>query len=507
MPNQSTKQPSKKTKNQGPKPGEVAGKIVDIDVASEMSDSFLEYAYSVIYSRALPDARDGLKPVHRRILHQMVEMGLRPEKGHVKSARVVGEVMGKLHPHGDGAIYDALVRMAQGFSMRLPLIDGHGNFGSLDAGPAAMRYTEARLASAAMSMVDEADEDTVDFGPNYDGQLLEPLVLPAAFPNLLVNGGSGIAVGMATNMAPHNLGEVIAATRFLIENPKATLKQLMKYIPGPDFPTGGEIHGLEGVTDAYQSGKGSFQLRATVEIGKVTSRKQGITITELPFTIGPEKVVEKISALVKSKKVQGISDIIDLSDGQNGTRVVIEIKNGYEPEKVLEQLYKLSPLEDQFSINAVALVDGKPRTLGLKELLDVFIGHRIEVVRRRSIYRKRRAEERLNLVEGLLKAIIDIDKVVKIIRSSEDAAEAKAALIKSFKLDDEQATYILDMPLRRLTKVSKIELDKESAELKSSIKTLTALLDSESAIRTQVSSELEEISKKYATPRRTRCIA
>jgi DNA gyrase/topoisomerase IV subunit A len=261
------------------------------------------------------------------------------------------------------------------------------------------------------------------------------------------------------------------------------------------------------VTDAYSTGKGSFQVRATVEIGKVTSRKQGITITELPFTIGPEKVVEKISALVKSKKVQGISDIIDLSDGQNGTRVVIEIKNGYEPEKVLEQLYKLSPLEDQFSINAVALVEGKPRTLGLKELLEVFIGHRIEVVKRRSIYRKRKAEERLNLVEGLLKAIIDIDKVVKIIRSSEDATEAKAALIKTFKLDDEQATYILDMPLRRLTKVSKIELDKESAELKSAIKSLTALLASEAAIRTQVSSELEEISKKYATARRTRCVA
>ena len=506
MPKQSTKE-TRKSKVQGPKPGEDAGRIVDIDVASEMSESFLEYAYSVIYSRALPDARDGLKPVHRRILHQMVEMGLRPERGHVKSARVVGEVMGKLHPHGDGAIYDALVRMAQNFSMRLPLIDGHGNFGSLDAGPAAMRYTEARLAPAAMAMVDEADEETVDFGANYDGQLLEPLVLPAAFPNLLVNGGSGIAVGMATNMAPHNLGEVIAATRYLIENPKATLKQLMKFIPGPDFPTGGEIHGLQGVMDAYSTGKGSFQLRATVEIGKVTSRKQGLTITELPFTVGPEKVVEKISSLVKSKKVQGISDIIDLSDGQNGTRVVIEIKNGYEPEKVLEQLYKLSPLEDQFAINAVALVDGKPRTLGLKELLDVFIGHRIEVVRRRSEYRKRKSEERLRLVEGLLKAIVDIDKVVKIIRGSEDAAAAKASLIKTFKLDDEQATYILDMPLRRLTKVSKIELDKEAADLKSSIKTLSALLASEEAIRTQVGSELEELSKKFATPRRTRCVA
>lgn len=505
MPKKSTT--ATKSKNQGPKPGEDAGKIIDIDVSSEMSESFLEYAYSVIYSRALPDARDGLKPVHRRILHQMVEMGLRPERGHVKSARVVGEVMGKLHPHGDGAIYDALVRMAQNFSMRLPLIDGHGNFGSLDAGPAAMRYTEAKLAPAAMAMVDEADEETVDFGANYDGQLLEPLVLPAAFPNLLVNGGSGIAVGMATNMAPHNLGEVIAATRYLIENPKATLKQLMKFVPGPDFPTGGELHGLDGVAEAYASGKGSFQIRASVEIGKVTSRKQGLTITELPFTVGPEKIVEKISALVKSKKVQGISDIIDLSDGQNGTRVVIEIKNGYEPEKVLEQLYKLSPLEDQFAINAVALVEGKPRTLGLKELLQVFIDHRIEVVRRRSEYRKRKSEERLKLVEGLLKAIVDIDKVVKIIRGSDDATIAKASLMKSFKLDDDQATYILDMPLRRLTKVSKIELDKESADLKGAIKALSALLGSEEAIRTQVATELNDLEKRFATPRRTRCIA
>jgi len=417
---------SGKKKAVGPKPGEFPGKIVDIDVSSEMSDSFLEYAYSVIYSRALPDARDGLKPVHRRILHQMAEMGLRPDKGHVKSARVVGEVMGKLHPHGDGAIYDALVRMAQHFSMRLPLVDGHGNFGSLDAGPAAMRYTEARLASSALLMVEEADEDTVDFGANYDGQIMEPLVLPAAFPNLLVNGATGIAVGMATNMAPHNLGEVIAAAKHLI-----------------------------------------------------------------------------ISDLVKAKKIQGISDIVDLTDGQSGTRVVVEIKNGFEPDQVLENLYKLTPLEDQFSINAVALVNGKPKTLGLKELLQVFVDHRIEVVTRRSNFRKDKAAARLNLVDGLLKAIIDIDKVVKIIRSSDDASEAKESLIKSFKLTDEQATYILDMPLRRLTKMSKIELESEQKELKSTIAKLTALLKSDEALRKQVSDELSEVATKYATPRRT----
>ncbi|MDA2962187.1 MAG: DNA topoisomerase 4 subunit A [Actinomycetota bacterium] len=495
---------SKSKKPTGPKPGEYPGKIVDIDVSKEISESFLEYAYSVIYSRALPDARDGLKPVHRRILHQMADMGLRPERGYVKSARVVGEVMGKLHPHGDGAIYDALVRMAQSFSMRLPLIDGHGNFGSLDAGPAAMRYTEARLATAAMAMVAEADENTVDFGSNYDGQLSEPLVLPAAYPNLLVNGGSGIAVGMATNMAPHNLGEVITATKFLIENPAATVKQLMKFIPGPDFPTGGELVGLNGVREAYATGKGSFKLRASVDIEKVSSRKMGIVIKELPFTIGPEKVVERIAVLVKSKKITGISDIIDLSDGQTGTNVVIELKNGFEAGKVLEQLYALTPMEDAFSINAVALVKGRPQVLGLKELLKVFIEHRIEIVRRRSEFRKAKAQARLTLVEGLLKAIIDIDKVIKIIRASDDVATAKDKLIKEFKFNDEQVTYILDMPLRRLTKMSKLELETEQKELKSIITELTKLLKSEDAIKTQVSDELTAVSKSFATPRKTR---
>ena len=487
-----------------PKAGENPGRIIDIDVASEMSESFLEYAYSVIYSRALPDARDGLKPVQRRILHQMNEMGLRPEKGHVKCARVVGDVMGKLHPHGDGAIYDAMVRMAQSFSMRLPLIDGHGNFGSLDSGPAAMRYTESRLAPSAMMMVDESDEDTVNFGANYDGQILEPQVLPAAFPNLLVNGATGIAVGMATNMAPHNLGEVIAAAKLLMENPKTTLKQLMKLVPGPDFPTGGHLVATDGIADAYANGRGSFKVRATTVFEKISSRKQGIVITELPYNIGPEKIVEKIADLVKAKKIQGISDIVDLSDGQSGTKVVVEIKNGYEPAEVLENLYRLTPMEDAFSINAVALVNGKPLTLGLKDLLQVFIDHRIEVVRRRSAFRKAKAQARLNLVDGLLKAIIDIDKVIKIIRGSDDAAQAKDKLIKDFKLNEEQATYILDMPLRRLTKMSKIELETEQKELKTVIAELTKLLKSEEAIKAQVSLELTAVGKAFAAPRRTR---
>jgi DNA gyrase/topoisomerase IV subunit A len=437
----------------------------------------------------------------------MNEMGLRPDKGHVKCARVVGDVMGKLHPHGDGAIYDAMVRMAQSFSMRLPLIDGHGNFGSLDSGPAAMRYTESRLAPSAIMMVDESDEDTVNFGANYDGQILEPQVLPAAFPNLLVNGATGIAVGMATNMAPHNLGEVIAAAKFLMENPKATLKQLMKIVPAPDFPTGGYLVSTEGIADAYANGRGSFKVRATAVIEKVTARKQGIVITELPYNIGPEKIVERIADLVKAKKVQGISDIVDLSDGQSGTKVVVEIKNGHDSAEVLENLYRLTPLEDTFSINAVALVNGKPLTLGLKDLLQVFIDHRIEVVRRRSTFRKAKAQARLNLVDGLLKAIVDIDKVIKLIRASEDATVAKAGLIKSFKLSDEQATYILDMPLRRLTKMSKIELETEAKELKATIATLTAILKTEESIKAKVSEELSEIEKKYASPRRTRLVA
>lgn len=309
----------------------------------------------------------------------MAEMGLRPDKGHVKSARVVGEVMGKLHPHGDGAIYDALVRMAQNFSMRLTLIDGHGNFGSLDAGPAAMRYTEARLAPAALTMVEESDEDTVDFASNYDGQMKEPRVLPAALPNLLINGATGIAVGMATNMAPHNVGEVIAATCHLIDNPNATLKSLMKHLPGPDF-TGGKIVDTEGIIEAYETGKGAFKVQATAFVDKVSARKQGIVITELPFNVGPEKVVEKIADLVKAKKIQGISDIIDLSDGKNGTRIIVEAKTGYDPEEILTNLYRLTPMEESFSINAVALVNGQPKTLSLKELLQVYIDHRISVV-------------------------------------------------------------------------------------------------------------------------------
>ncbi|MEO6116828.1 MAG: DNA gyrase subunit A, partial [Pseudolysinimonas sp.] len=373
-------------------------RIEDIDVSTEMQGSYLEYAYSVIYSRALPDARDGMKPVQRRILFQMSEMGLRPDKGHIKSARVVGDVMGRLHPHGDSAIYDALVRMAQDFTMRLPLVDGHGNFGSLDDGPAASRYTEARMQAAAVAMTDDLDEDVVDFVPNYDNQLTQPAVLPAAFPNLLVNGSSGIAVGMATNMAPHNLIEVVGAAQHLLENPDATLDDLMAYVPGPDLPTGGTIVGLEGIKDAYTSGRGSFKTRAKVTVEQLSARRTGLVVTELPYLVGPEKVIEKIKDGVNAKKITGIADVTDLTDRKNGMRLVIGIKTGFSPEGVLEQLYRLTPLEDGFSINNVALVDGTPQTLGLRELLRVYLDHRISVVTRRSRYRLARRQERLHLV-------------------------------------------------------------------------------------------------------------
>ncbi len=486
-----------------PPPEDFTEKILDIDVSDEMQGSFLEYAYSVIYARALPDARDGLKPVHRRILYQMADMGLRPDRAHVKSARVVGEVMGKLHPHGDGAIYDALVRMAQPFSMRVPLVDGHGNFGSLDDGPAAMRYTECRLDAAALLMTTGIDEDVVDFGANYDGQLTEPAVLPAAFPNLLVNGASGIAVGMATNMPPHNLGEVVAAARHLIKHPAATLDDLMRFVPGPDLPTGGKIVGLDGIRDAYENGRGSFRVRATARIESLTPRKRGIVVTELPYGVGPEKVIEKISELVKSKRLQGISDVTDLTDGFKGLRIVIEVKSGFVPEAVLEQLYKLTPMEDSFGINNVALVEGQPRTLGLKPLLEVYVGHRLEVVRRRSAYRKRRAEERLHLVEGLLTAILDIDEVIALIRSSDDTAEARTRLIAVFDLSEVQASYILEMPLRRLTRLSTLELETERGELSATIEALAAILADEALLRRTVSDELGDVAKTFATPRRT----
>jgi DNA gyrase subunit A len=493
---------ARRTKSE-PLPDDFEEHILDTDIRDEMQTSFLEYAYSVIYSRALPDARDGLKPVQRRILYTMDDMSLRPDRGHVKSARVVGEVMGRLHPHGDGAIYDALVRMAQPWSMRLRTVDGHGNFGSPDDSPAAMRYTECRMAPAAVAMTASIDEDTVDFKPNYDSREMEPVVLPAAIPHLLVNGSAGIAVGMATNIAPHNLVEVVQALKHLITHPKASLDDLMRFVPGPDLPTGGKIVGLDGIRDAYETGRGTFKMRATARVESVTARRKGIVVTELPYGVGTERVMDQIKKLVLAKKLQGIADIKDLSDRDHGLRLVIEIKNGFVPEAILEQLYRQTALEDSFGINAVALVDGQPRTLGLKEMLEVFLGHRFDVVRRRSAFRRQKAADRLHLVDGLLVAILDIDEVIQVIRGSDNAAAAKERLISVFDLTEVQADYILDMPLRRLTKFSKLELEKEKSELERTIEYLDAILADEKLLRKVVSDELTEVAKEHGTPRRT----
>jgi DNA gyrase subunit A len=486
-----------------PTPRTDATRVEDVDVSTEMQGSFLEYAYSVIYSRALPDARDGLKPVQRRIVYQMADMGLRPDRGHVKSSRVVGEVMGKLHPHGDAPIYDALVRLAQPFSLRVPLVDGHGNFGSLDDGPAAPRYTEARLAPAALALTADLDEDAVDFVPNYDGQFQQPEVLPAAFPNLLVNGTTGIAVGMATNMAPHNLGEVVSAAIHLLEHPDATLDDLMEHVPGPDLPSGGVIVGLDGVKDAYATGRGTFRTRAQVAVEQIGPRRTGLVVTELPYLVGPERVIEKIKDAVGSKKLQGIADVTDLTDRKNGLRLVIGIKTGFEPQAVLEQLYRLTPLEDSFGINNVALVDGQPQTLGLAELLRVYLGHRLSVVRRRSTFRLGRRRERLHLVEGLLVAILDIDEVIQVIRSSDDGDEARTRLRQVFDLSEPQAEYILELRLRRLTKFSRIELESERDALRNEIAELERLLGDEALLRAQVARELQAVADALGTPRRT----
>lgn len=484
-------------------PRTVKENIVETPLNEEMSKSFLEYAYSVIYARALPDARDGLKPVQRRIIYQMGQMSLNPDRPYMKSARVVGEVMGKLHPHGDSAIYEAMVRLAQPFAMRLPLVDGHGNFGSLDDGPAASRYTEARMAPAALGMNADIAENTVDFTPNYDNKLQEPTVLPAAIPNLLVNGGSGIAVGMATNMATHNLGEVVAAAKHLMRHPDATLEELMRYVPGPDWPGGGVIVGRKGIREAYETGRGALTTRSVTHIENVTARKKAIVVTELPFMVGPERVLERISEGVKNRKLDGISGAIDLTDRHNGTRLVIEIKTGFDPNAVLAQLFKHTPLQDNFTINNVALVNGRPHTMGLKEMLQVWVDHRRVVIRRRSEFRRKKALERLHLVEGLLLAMVDIDEVIQVIRSSDDAEAAKTKLIAVFDLDEIQAQYILDLRLRRLTKMSRIELEAERDDLKRRIEELECILASDEALDGVVIDEMDDAVAKYGTPRRT----
>ena len=478
-------------------------RIIEIDVEQEMRDSFLEYSYSVIYARALPDARDGLKPVQRRIIYQMGEMGLRSDRGHVKSARVTGEVMGKLHPHGDSAIYDALVRMAQPFSMRIPLIDGHGNFGSLDDGPAAARYTEVKLTQASEFLNVSLDENVVDFVPNYDAQILQPSVLPAAYPNLLVNGASGIAVGMATNIPPHNLLELTKAVELLIDNPNLDLDAILKVLPGPDFPGGGILVDPEVLREIYEFGKGSIRVRARTKIESVAPRKLGIVVTELPYLVGPERVIEKIKDGVNSKKLEGISNVVDLTDRENGLRLVIELKSGVDPESVLASLYRFTPLEDTFAVNAIALVDGRPEQLGLIELLKVFIRHRMQVIERRTKDRLDKRLSRLHLLEGLRVAVLNLDEVIEVIRSSDTSADAKSKLISVFDLSELQSEHILELRLRRLTRFSVLEIEKETSELELEVSELRDMLDSRLKREQLLLSELHEVCTAIGDHRRT----
>jgi len=486
---------------------EVIGYIEPIEINLEMERSFLEYSMSVIVSRALPDARDGLKPVHRRILYSMFDQGLRPDRPHAKCAKVVGEVMGTYHPHGDSAIYDALVRMVQDFSMRHPLISGHGNFGGTgpDEGAAAMRYTECRLAPIALELLDSIDEDTVDFEANYDNSTQQPTVLPSRFPNLLVNGSQGIAVGMATKIPPHNLGEVIDATLHLLANPAATSDDLMAFVKGPDFPTGAQILGRQGILDAYRTGRGSVKMRAVAEIEE-TSKDVRIVVTEFPYEVSVEAVEEKIYDLVKNGDLDGISAVQNDSAGRKA-RLVIRLKRDANANVVLNKLYKNTTLQTTFAVNMLALVDGVPRTLTLARALTHYIAHQVEVVTRRTQFRLRKAEARAHIVEGLLKAIDMLDLVIAAIRGSDDRGEARSALMaEPFSFSEEQANHILDMTLGRLTRLGRSELEDEMAKLRETIAELQSILASDVKLRGIIADELGAIRNKYANDRVTQIV-
>ena len=479
------------------------GTLKPTDMADEMRTSFLEYSMSVIVARALPDVRDGLKPVHRRILYAMNEAGITPNKPHKKSAWAVGEVMGKYHPHGDSAIYDSMVRMSQDFSMRLPLIDGHGNFGSIDGDPpAAMRYTEARLTRSAMEMLADLNKNTVDMQPNYDEALTEPAVLPARFPNLLVNGSSGIAVGMATNIPPHNLGEVTEAVCMMIDNPDVTTEELMEVLPGPDFPTGGIIMGTQGIKDAYETGRGSITVRAKVHVESTKNGRQCLVVTEIPYQVNKGLLQEKIAQAVNEKKIEGISDMRDESN-RKGMRIVIDLKRGEVPQVVLNNLYKRTQLQSNFGIIDLALVDGVPRTLSLREILRCYIDHQIDVVRRRTEFDLDKALKRVHILEGLLTAVDNIDEIVHIIRSSQDDAEAKRRMHERFDLDDIQGEAILQMRLRRLTGLARQDLVDEISQLREDIAYYEDLLAHENKILAVIADELRDISNRFSNKRRT----
>ncbi|MCX5750262.1 MAG: DNA gyrase subunit A [Candidatus Saganbacteria bacterium] len=481
-------------------------KIIGTSLEEEMKTSYLDYSMSVIVGRALPDARDGLKPVHRRILFAMDELGLQPGKPYKKSARVVGEVLGKYHPHGDTAVYDAMVRMAQDFSMRGMLVDGQGNFGSVDGdSPAAMRYTEARLSHLAIELLADLEKETVDFGPNFDDSLQEPLVLPAKFPNLLVNGSSGIAVGMATNIPPHNLGEVIDGAIALIENPDTSIEELSKYIKGPDFPTGAMICGKAGIKEAYATGRGSIKLRAKVEFEPAKNGKEAIIVTELPYQVNKSQLVSRIADLVKDKKIKNIADLRDESD-RKGMRIYIELKRDTPRDLVLNQLFKHTDMASSFGINMVALVDGAPRQLNLKELLEIYLKHREEVVTRRTKYELKKAEERAHILEGLLIAVKNIDAVVQLIKKSKSVDDARKGLMQKFHLSQIQAQAILDMRLQRLTQLETYKLEEEYKELKKLIADLKKLLASRKLLLELVKKELLEVKEKHQDPRRTQLV-
>jgi len=481
----------------------VGGRVEPVELEDEMQRSFLEYAMSVIVERALPDVRDGLKPVHRRILYSMMESGVTPANPHRKCARVVGDVMGRYHPHGDAAIYDTLVRMAQDFSYRYELIDGHGNFGSVDGDrAAAMRYTEARLALVAIELLDDIRKETVDFVDNYDGSMQEPVALPGKFPNLLVNGSSGIAVGMATNIPPHNLGEVVDAINAVIDDPEVGLDSLMDRVRGPDFPTGGIIMGKAGIRQAYSTGRGIIQVRALAHTEQVKGGRQRVVITEIPYQVNKSKLSQKIAQLVKSKTIAGISDLRDESD-RSGMRLVIEIKREADPEVVLNQLYKHTQMQTSFGIIMLALVDGVPRTLPLKEFLQKHVEHRQEVVTRRTGFDLRKAEERAHILEGLLVAIDNIDETIELIRASKTVDEARDKLMTRFKLSEVQAQAILDMRLQRLTGLERQKVKDELKELRQRIKELKGILADPSKVLALIKDELEEIRSKYSDERRT----
>lgn len=478
--------------------------ILPAELSKEMRTSFLEYSMSVIVSRALPDVRDGLKPVHRRILYAMNESGITPKRPHAKSARTVGDVIGKYHPHGDSAVYDTMVRLAQPFSMRVPLVDGHGNFGSIDGdSAAAMRYTEARLDKAAMELLRDLDKETVDFQPNYDESLEEPVVLPARFPNLLVNGSSGIAVGMATNIPPHNLGEAIDATCVMLDNPDCTVDDLLKVMPGPDFPTGGIIMGRKGIRDAYETGRGSLTVRSTCRVEEGKNGRKSIVVSEIPYQVNRTKLLEKIADLIRDKKLPEISNVHDGAD-RHGIDIIIDLKQNAIPQVVLNKLYKHTQLQVGFGCNMVALVNGVPRTLSLKEMLHYYILHQEEVVERRTRYDLAKAEARAHILEGFVIALDNIDEVIRIIRASKTDAEAKEALMQSFSLSEKQSEAILEMKLRRLTGLEREKIEQELAELREKIEYYKRVLSDKNLLKQIIKEELLEIKDKYNTKRLTK---